>query len=182
MRRPASGPPRRLPLDITVDGQALQVGAAEPADLWQWCAEDNWRALVPGLLPAPQRRWLWARLADPDDRLDLPDLARIGRGVVAALTGTTWWAALRVAAAVEHERLMFTAWCAQRAMDPQAMPLHLLVGAGVAWMYEGVDDVDRLERALWTPPARVAGPRWTPQQEAASFRDAMASLAGRPGA
>lgn len=176
VRRPPSTRPLRLPLDVGIDGRAIALRGADDADLWHLAADSDWRGLLPGLAGEEDRRWLWARLGDPDDPFDVPDLARAARGVLSALSGTAWWVAERVAGACVRDGLMFTAWCAGRGLDPYRMPLHLLAGAGLSFLYEGVEDTAALDRSLWTPPAGAGLARWSPRQEAAAFRDAMASL------
>lgn len=175
--RPVTSRPARLPLQLTVDGEQVTVPDTDPADLWAGFERGDWPAIVPGLLDPADRVWLWDRVADPADRFDLPDLARVARGVMGMLAGCPWWVACTVAASCARERFLFGAYVLRRGMDVYELPVWQVCALGYMFVMDGATDPADTERRLWSPPVRAgAAAAFTREQETANFRQAMAAL------
>ena len=172
-----------LPARFTVDGEVFTVPRIATRELLLWLAADAWDMLVPWSLPPKQRLVLLRRWYDPADRFAYPHVWTInsrllGRlaGTASAATGDGYYPAVRIAAALVQNWMLFEGWCVRHGFDPLTQPLHRVIAAGYAVLLESCKDDTELtsqQARIWAPP-----PRRTPTTKAAFSAMEAAMVAG----
>lgn len=187
-RLAAFGPVDGGLLPFTVDGQqyALEV----PYDgrlLAGWATAGAWTALVPGCIHPDFRTEFYDRLGDPHDALGLRACHHIALGLSEEIFGVPWWAAARLCATILESWRYFGAWAVSHQFDPATASAHRLVSAALAWIASRVQDekeARRVESDIFLPPKpqgkkrMKAMPGFTPAEQDAAFKAAMAALGG----
>lgn len=173
-------------LPFTVDGHTYALDVPPEGRLLAgWAATGTWTALVPGCIHPDYTEEFYARLADPRDALGLRACHHIALGLSEEIFGVPWWAAARLSATVQQSWRYFGAWAVQHGFNAQGEPAHRLVSAALAWLASRVQDekeARRVEQEIFTPPKAMskrrmkAVPGFTPQEQDAAFRAAMAAL------
>lgn len=175
-------------LPFTVDG--VQYALDVPYDgrlLAGWASSGAWTALVPGCLHPDYEAEFYDRLGDPHDMLGLRACHHIALGLSEEIFGVPWWAAARLCATVMESWRFFGAWAVTHHFDPAGQPAHRLVSAALAWVGSRVQDekeARRVENDIFLPPKpqgkkrMKAMPGFTPAEQDAAFKSAMAALGG----
>lgn len=167
------GAPVDLPIEIEVDGEPYVIGAVRPQLLLVWLAAAGpvgmWWRLFPH--NGGRAAGIEQRLVDPRDPLDYPHLYPVAEAVLPCLYGMPPELAHKIARRMMEGWVWFSAWCARRAVDPEALPIRRLLASGLAWLAE-VTPAKELERELF-PPVGTGGELTPSEQE----RNARAWLA-----
>jgi hypothetical protein len=165
---------RTWAVDVPADGRMVMA----------WAREGNWPRLVPwGLAPWCRNDFL-NLLMDPVGRVDLTVCHRISVEIAPDIYGVPWWTAGRLAASATEHWNAYASWCVKHAFNPAGEPAHRVAASVLAWLRAGVHeekDSQKLERALFAPPrpsrkTRASVPGFTPADQAAAFKAAMAQL------
>lgn len=176
----------RLPFTVGGKPYALEV----PYDgrvLAGWARAGAWTSLVPGCIHEDYEKEFYDRLADPRDPLGLRACHLIAMGLSEEIFGVPWWAAARLSATALESWRYFGAWAVEHQFDPSNAPAHRLISAVLAWIGSRVQDekeARRVENEIFLPPKpqgkrrMKAVPGFTPAEQDAAFKAAMASLGG----
>ncbi|MFE7963422.1 hypothetical protein ACFU0X_10265 [Streptomyces cellulosae] len=176
-------------MEFTFDGERYVLEV--PADgrlVCSWARDGAWPQLVPWALVPSSRDAFLALLADPDGPVDLSVCRRIAVELAPDIYGVPWWTAGRVAASMSAAWDRYASWAVTRGFDPAREPAHRVTASGLAWMRAGMSEEkesERLEQMLFVPPRPTRKPSpeqarkvpgFTPAEQAAAFKAAMASL------
>lgn len=182
------GPVDGGPLPFTVDGHTYTLEVPHDGRLLAgWATSGGWTNLVPGCIHPDDETEFYDRLADPRDKLGLRACHHIAMGLAEEIYGVPWWAAARVCATMLESWRYFGAWAVEHGFNPSGAPAHRLVSAGLAWLGSRVQDekeARRVENEIFLPPKPTGKrrmksmPGFTPAEQDAAFKAAMAALGG----
>lgn len=154
----------QLPIvvDADLDGDPIRVIMDQPdgPTACLWALVDDWSPLMPGALPAGQRRYWEDRLADPDDQLDRRALRPLAFALARRVYGVAWWTAHRILQEAAEARLAYETWCVAHGFDGRGQPAHRIVASAAAWAASTWSD--EAQASSWTqrvsmpPPGVVA--------------------------
>lgn len=184
--------PVTLPARVSIDGHTFTVGTdgmPPTARLLDIIGHGDWWALIPGLCDQDTTGWLTWRLMLHQDRFELVDVWSAATELGGKLAGTgSWWAATRLLGTALGDWLSFDGWCLRHGYSPLDGPLWRISAAVYSMMRERrvvpgkpdqtVTAFERLHREIFDAPpgAPRSVPLWTPADEAAAFRRAMAAI------
>ncbi|RZF02828.1 hypothetical protein C0R05_31940 [Streptomyces albidoflavus] len=150
-----------------------------------WARDGAWPKLVPGSLAPESRESFLLLLADPAGPVDLAVCRKVLVALAPEIYGVPWWTAGRVAASISAAWDRYASWAVTRGFDPACEPAHRVTASGLAWLRSSASEekeAERLEQMLFTPPRpsrrvpKASVPGFTPAEQAAAFKAAMASL------
>lgn len=149
-------PPAVWPPRIALDGHTLSYGHVPDTKLLLHIAVDNWAAIIFEPLAEDDKQYLFERLSDPDDSLTLARIRHITNSTVAAISGTTYQAAKRLAEHAIGNWFTFDGWCVMQGFDPNTAALHRIMAADFRFQMETLDSNDKnavpkLINYLWPP-------------------------------
>lgn len=188
--------------ELALDGVMLPIGHCETTQLLQWLVDGDFEQFIPGMLDTSDRQWLYEQLLDRNSGLSLNLVRQMSCGLISELAQMPWWSAIRLAAQVRQHWMdldgMLLSAAGLNAVD---LPLSRLLNTTYYALAQGLKDDQRskLERDIFerppvadeienpygflpgAPDPGPKPPRWTPQEQQASF-NAFAAMGAQYGA
>lgn len=171
-------------VEFELDGRRF-VMPVHPVTTWMDAVLDGQPdAVVPRLLQPADARYLYDRLLDGEQSLDLQLCESIGLWVTEAVGGRAWWEVRRALSWSLDGWNSFDGWARHEAgVDPLALPVRSFVNLFVrfALIATGENSEGWLAEFEAPPLAGAAGmeirPEWADESVEADFSDAFDSFA-----
>lgn len=150
-----------------------------------WAATGNWPQIFPYCLHPDYEEPVWERMADRYDAFGMRAMWKVVMTIAPDIYGVEWWSAERMLATAEANWGSFSTWCVGKGFDFTAAPAHMLVSGAWGWITNNAKDEKefaKLQQKFFAPPKPLSKkrmksvPGFTPQEQAAGFQAAMASL------
>ncbi|MFI6326565.1 hypothetical protein ACIBG8_54215 [Nonomuraea sp. NPDC050556] len=168
---------------MSKSGRTLHVPEIPARDLMRLFADNAWLVLIPHGMNDSDKEYLFGRLMDPADPLDMVRLYRAATRVLGGCVGWDWHVGQRLAVKARAQWSSFDAWSVRQGFDPYACAAPRLFNAVFSWLgSQCVKDSDaaKLEAELFAPPSLPPSileeaPLWSAAEEGSGFMSAFAA-------